>query len=157
MGTHHHNLAACSHTLITRLFRSKTNETTVKKKTTLLPHTHSFQKKKSSAMPLNKKSLKDVDVSGKRVLIRVDFNVPMKDGQITNTQRIDGAVPTIKACLDKSAKQVILMSHLGRPEGRAQPKFSLKPVATKLAEILGQTVTFVENWQEKAPEGEGVF
>ena len=132
-------------------------------------------------MPLNKKSLKDVDVSGKRVLIRVDFNVPMKDGEITNTQRIDGAVPTIKACLDKGAKQVIqkveitkfsdlifanhrkfstfclFMSHLGRPDGRAQSKFTLKPVATKLAEILGQSVTFVENWQEKAPEGEGVF
>jgi len=108
-------------------------------------------------MPLNKKSLKDVDVAGKRVLIRVDFNVPMKDGEITNTQRIDGAVPTIKACIEKSAKQIILMSHLGRPEGRVQAKFTLKPVATKLAEILGQSVTFVENFQKEAPQGEGVF
>ena len=108
-------------------------------------------------MPLNKKSLKNVDVSGKRVLIRVDFNVPMKDGEITNTQRIDGAVPTIKACIEKSAKQIILMSHLGRPDGRPQQKFTLKPVAEKLAEILGQEVKFVENFQKEAPQGDGVF
>jgi phosphoglycerate kinase len=108
-------------------------------------------------MSLTKKSLSSVDVAGKRVLIRVDFNVPMKDGEITNTQRIDGAVPTIKACIEKSAKQVILMSHLGRPDGRVQEKFTLKPVAVKLAEILGQKVTFVENFQKEAPQGEGVF
>ena len=108
-------------------------------------------------MSLTKKSLSSVDVAGKRVLIRVDFNVPMKDGEITNTQRIDGAVPTIKACIEKSAKQIILMSHLGRPDGRVQEKFTLKPVAVKLAEILGQTVTFVENFQKEAPQGEGVF
>jgi hypothetical protein len=73
-------------------------------------------------------SIKDVDVKGKRVLIRVDFNVPQdkKDPSvITNTARIDGAMPTIKYCLDSGAKAVILMSHLGRPDGLPKPEFSM--------------------------------
>ena len=77
-------------------------------------------------MSMNKLALKDVDVTDKRVLIRVDFNVPQdkKDPSIiTNTARIEGALPTIKQCLDKGAKAVILMSHLGRPDGQPTPAF----------------------------------
>jgi len=95
---------------------------------------------------LSKLQLKDVDVSGKRVLIRVDFNVPQdkKDPNvITNTQRIDGALPTIKYCLDKGAKSVVLMSHLGRPDGTVKPVFSLAPVAKCLEGLLGKPVTFL--------------
>ncbi|KAL1527123.1 hypothetical protein AB1Y20_015805 [Prymnesium parvum] len=86
------------------------------------------------------------DIEGKRCLIRVDFNVPQdkKDPTvITNTQRIDGAMPTIQYCLDKGAKAVILMSHLGRPDGTAQPKYSMAPVATCLEKIAGKPVTFL--------------
>nr|CAX71716.1 phosphoglycerate kinase [Schistosoma japonicum] len=70
-------------------------------------------------MGLSKLSISDVDLKGKRVLIRVDFNVPMKDGKVTNTQRIAAAIPTIKYALDKGAKSVVLMSHLGRPDGNS--------------------------------------
>jgi len=97
-------------------------------------------------MALNKKLLKDMDVAGKRVLLRVDFNVPQdkKDPSIiTNTQRIDAAIPTIKHCLSAGAKSVVCCSHLGRPDGNKVDKFSLAPVAKKLEEILGQPVTFV--------------
>ena len=81
-------------------------------------------------MNLNKKQLKDADVSGKRVLMRVDFNVPQdKEGNITNNQRIVGAMPSIKMALDGGAKSVVLMSHLGRPDGRPSAKLTLKPVA----------------------------
>jgi len=94
----------------------------------------------------NKKSISDVDVKGKRVLMRVDFNVPQdKQGNITNNQRINGAIPTIKLALDNGAKAVILMSHLGRPDGRANPKFSLKPIADKLGELMGKPVTFLSD------------
>jgi len=108
-------------------------------------------------MSLNKKSLSSLDLTGKRVLMRVDFNVPMQNGQITNTQRIDGAIPSIQECLNKNAKQVILMSHMGRPNGLVNEKFSLKPVAEKLSEILGQNVNFVNSWGPEPLEGEGVF
>jgi len=96
-------------------------------------------------MNLNKKSVGDVDVKGKRVLMRVDFNVPMdKAGAITNTQRIVGAMPTIKKVLDMGAKSVVLMSHMGRPDGRPNTKDSLAPVAKKLEELLGKPVTFLD-------------
>jgi len=86
----------------------------------------------------NKLSIEDVDLTDKRVLIRVDFNVPLdKDKKVTNTQRISGAVPTIKYALDHGAKVVILMSHLGRPDGQPNPKFSLKPVVPELEKLLG--------------------
>ena len=81
-------------------------------------------------MNLNKKTIKDAEVNGKRVLMRVDFNVPQdkKTGEITNTQRIVGAIPTIELAFKKGAKAVVLMSHLGRPDGVAMPeKFTLKP------------------------------
>jgi len=96
-------------------------------------------------MTLNKLAIDALDLSGKRVLIRVDFNVPLKDGKITNTQRIDAALPTIKYALDKGAKSVVLMSHLGRPDGQANAKYSLKPVADSLNEKLGKQVQFLNN------------
>ncbi len=90
---------------------------------------------------LNKMSVKDVDVAGKRCLVRVDFNVPMKDGKITDENRINGALPTIKYLIDHKAK-VILCSHMGKPKGQVVAKYSLAPVAARLSEILGQKVTF---------------
>jgi|TARA_Y100000385_G_scaffold222399_1_gene232304 phosphoglycerate kinase len=91
-------------------------------------------------------SLRDLDLSGKRVLIRVDFNVPQdkSTGAITNNQRIVAALPTIKHVLDQGAS-VVLMSHLGRPNGQADPKFTLKPVATELSSLLGKEVKFEED------------
>ncbi|CAK0818435.1 unnamed protein product [Prorocentrum cordatum] len=98
------------------------------------------------SLNLKKQSLSSLDVKGKRVLMRVDFNVPQdKSGAITNTQRIVGAMPSIKLALDNGAKSVVLMSHLGRPDGRAQPSMTLKPVADKLAELMGKPVTFLPN------------
>jgi len=97
-------------------------------------------------MNLNKKTIGDVDVKGKRVLMRVDFNVPMdKAGNITNTQRIVGAIPTIKMALDKGAKSVVLMSHMGRPDGKPNTKYTLAPVGKKLEELLGKPVTFLDD------------
>ncbi|RCN37718.1 phosphoglycerate kinase [Ancylostoma caninum] len=94
-------------------------------------------------MSLGKLSIDKVDVKGKRVLIRVDFNVPQKDGKITNNQRIVAALPTIKYCLDNGAKAVILMSHLGRPDGQKNMKFTLAPVAEELKQILNKDVKFL--------------
>jgi phosphoglycerate kinase len=92
------------------------------------------------------KSIRDLDLAGKRVLMRVDFNVPQDKatGAITNNQRIAAALPTIKYALDQGAS-VVLMSHLGRPDGQAIAKFSLKPVAAELAKLLGKPVTFLED------------
>ena len=84
---------------------------------------------------MNKKSIKEVCVKGKRCLVRVDFNVPMKDGKITDETRINGALPTIKYLLSQGAK-VILCSHLGKPKGEPKPEFSLAPVAARLSEKL---------------------
>lgn len=88
---------------------------------------------------LNKKTIEDIDVKGKRVLARCDFNVPLKDGVITNDKRIVAALPTIKYLMENGAK-VILCSHLGRPKGEYKPEFSLAPVAAKLSEYLGVEV-----------------
>ena len=88
---------------------------------------------------LNKKTVEDIDVSGKRVLVRCDFNVPVKEGKITNDNRIVQALPTIKYLAEKGAK-VILCSHLGRPKGEPDPAFSLAPVAVRLGELLGTDV-----------------
>ena len=93
---------------------------------------------------MNKKTLKDLNVENKRVLVRVDFNVPIKDGVITDTNRIEASLTTIKYLIDNNAK-VILMSHLGRPKGEPKPEFSLKPVAQKLSEIIGQDVKFIDS------------
>ncbi|XP_077984981.1 phosphoglycerate kinase-like isoform X2 [Glandiceps talaboti] len=94
-------------------------------------------------MALNKLSIDAVDCKDKRVIMRVDFNVPIKDGKITNTQRIVAALPTIKHCIDSGAKSVVLMSHLGRPDGRKQDKFSLAPVAEELKKLLNRDITFL--------------
>ena len=90
---------------------------------------------------LNKMSIKDVDVAGKKCLVRVDFNVPMKDGQITDETRINGALPTIQYLIDNNAK-VILCSHMGKPKGQVVAKYSLAPVAERLSEKLGKKVVF---------------
>ena len=92
-------------------------------------------------MALNKKSVDDINVKGKRVLCRCDFNVPLKDGVITDINRLTAAVPTIKKLINDGGK-VILCSHLGKPKGEPKPELSLAPVAVKLSELLGQTVKF---------------
>jgi phosphoglycerate kinase len=93
-----------------------------------------------------KKTIRNLDLDGKRVLVRVDFNVPQdkKTGEITNTQRISAALPTIRYALDHNAS-VVLLSHLGRPNGRKTPKYTLKPVASKLEALLGQPVKFLDD------------
>lgn len=90
---------------------------------------------------LNKKTIEDIQVAGKRVLVRCDFNVPLKDGVITDENRLNGALPTIKYLIDHNAR-VILCSHLGKPKGEAKPELSLAPVAKRLSEMLGQEVKF---------------
>ena len=91
---------------------------------------------------LNKVTVDDVNVKGKRVLVRVDFNVPMKDGVITNDNRIQAALPTINKLVSEGAK-VILCSHLGKPKNGPEEKFSLKAAAARLAELVSAKVTFV--------------
>ena len=94
---------------------------------------------------MNKKTIEDVNVNGKRVLVRVDFNVPMdNNGKITNENRIVGALPTIKYLIDHNAK-VVLCSHMGRPKGEFNMKYSLAPVAARLSELLGQEVKMAKD------------
>ena len=91
-----------------------------------------------------KKTIRDIEVSGKKVLVRCDFNVPMQDGEITDDIRIVSALPTIKYLVENKAA-VILMSHMGRPKGEPKPEFSLKPVADRLEKLLGQEVIFAKS------------
>ena len=90
---------------------------------------------------MNKKTIRDIDVAGKRVLVRVDFNVPLKNGEITDETRIQAALPTIQYLLGQNAK-VVLCSHLGRPKGEFKPEFSLAPVARRLQGLLPNKVIF---------------
>eukprot|EP00117_Sycon_ciliatum_P011234 scpid40359/ scgid12802/ Phosphoglycerate kinase len=96
-------------------------------------------------MALNKLSIDQVALKGKRVLMRVDFNVPLKGKDITNNQRIAAAVPSIRYALDQGAQSVVLMSHLGRPDGRPNDKFSLRPVADELKTLLERPVQFLND------------
>jgi phosphoglycerate kinase len=105
---------------------------------------------------LNKKTVDDLSgLKGKKVLVRCDFNVPLKDGVIQNYNRIDGAIPTIKKLLDQGAK-VILCSHLGKPKGEPLPEMSLAPVAPALKERLGVEVKFVDDAKVTGPETQKV-
>jgi phosphoglycerate kinase len=92
----------------------------------------------------DKKSIRDIDVKGKRVLVRVDYNVPIKEGKVDDDTRIQAAMPTLNYLLDHGAA-VILCSHLGRPKGGPDPKYSLRPVADHLSQLLGKPVAFAED------------
>ena len=99
---------------------------------------------------LNKKTVDDINVKGKRVLVRCDFNVPLKDGKITDENRIVAALPTIKKLIADGGR-VILCSHLGKPKGEPKPELSLAPVAVRLSELLGQPVTFAADPEVVGP------
>ena len=101
-------------------------------------------------MGLGKKTVEELAVKGKRVLVRCDFNVPMKDGVITNDNRIVAALPTIQKLIDNGAK-VILCSHLGKPKNGPEEKFSLAPVAVRLSELLGKPVVFANDDEVVGP------
>jgi len=95
-------------------------------------------------MSFKKKSVRDIDLKGKRVVMRVDFNVPIKEGKIKDDTRIKAALPTIKYILEQGAS-LTLLSHLGRPDGEAKPEFSLKPTADRLSSLLGKPVQFAND------------
>ena len=99
---------------------------------------------------LNKKSVDDINVKGKRVLVRCDFNVPLKEGKITDENRLVAALPTIKKLIADGGK-VILCSHLGKPKGEPKPELSLAPVAVRLSELLGQEVKFAADPEVVGP------
>ena len=94
---------------------------------------------------MSKKTVKDIDLKGKKVFVRCDFNVPMdENGNITDSRRIEEALSTINYLKDQGCK-IILSSHMGRPKGEFNPKYSLKPVAKKLSELLGQEVEMADD------------
>src|SRR5215510_4450991 len=89
---------------------------------------------------MNVLSIRDLDLAGKRVLLRVDFNVPLAEGRVTDDTRIAAALPTVQHCL-KAGASLVLASHLGRPKGKPDPSYSLAPVVARLGEMLGQPVS----------------
>ena len=91
------------------------------------------------------KILESIDVLDKKILVRADFNVPLENGKITSDKRIKSSLPTITYLIENGAKQIILMSHLGRPKGERNEKFSLMPIAHRLSELLGEPVDMVSD------------
>src|SRR5258708_19955786 len=94
---------------------------------------------------MNKQTIRDVNLKGTRVLVRVDFNVPIENGKITDDTRITAALPTINAILEETPRSVVLMSHLGRPKDKPEAEFSLKPVAAALSKLLGKPVELADD------------
>jgi len=90
---------------------------------------------------MNKLSIRDLEMAGKRVFIRVDFNVPLDSGKVADDTRIRETLPTLRLAMDRGAR-LVLASHLGRPKGKPDPKYSLTPVAGRLRELLGKPVEF---------------
>jgi phosphoglycerate kinase len=101
------------------------------------------------------RTLDDLDVEGKRVLVRVDFNVPLEGGRITDDSRIRGALPTLRELRERGAERLVLLAHLGRPKER-EPEFSLKPAAERLSELLETDVALAPNLDE-VPESDVVM
>jgi phosphoglycerate kinase len=95
------------------------------------------------------RTVADLPVEGRRVLVRADLNVPLRDGQVASDARIRASLPTIKLLLDRGASQVVVCSHLGRPKGRAEPGLSLAPVAARLQELLGEPVGFANGFEKR--------
>ena len=93
---------------------------------------------------MDKKTIRDIEVSGKRVLVRVDFNVPIKDGAVNDDTRMRAALPTLTYLLDHGAA-LVLMSHLGRPKGGPDPKYTMQPLVGHLSELLGRPVQFADD------------
>jgi len=103
--------------------------------------TEKIEETKKGIAMLNKKTVDDINVKGKRVLVRCDFNVPIIDGKITDENRLTAALPTLNKLI-KDGGRLILCSHLGKPKGEPKPEMSLAPVAKRLSELLGRKVVF---------------
>jgi phosphoglycerate kinase len=101
---------------------------------------------------MNKKTVRDIALAGKRVLVRVDFNVPVKDGVVTDDTRVRAAIPTLKYILEQKPRYMALMSHFGRPKSGPEPTYSLRPVIPVLSKLLGMDVAFAEDCVGDAPE-----